>query len=104
MKWTAVRSAWEAVIEDHLQPADMLAKGFDIEVRSDNGPQFLATRLREFFAENLFKLTVPRYLINSSLKLEAELRSKDPKKEKQLPQSAPQANAGKQQKLTPAVC
>jgi putative transposase len=191
MKWTAVRSAWEAVIEDHLQPADMLAKGFGIEVRSDNGPQFLATRLREFFAENhlcqvythpytpqenghvesfhaiiglalrhdtfwtleqleirltifydkynnsrvhsavamlppnlfwevwkegkvtarknkrgklIFKLTVPRYLINSSLKLEAELRSNDHKKEKRPPQSAPQANAGKQQNLTPAAC
>lgn len=191
MKWTAVRSAWEAVIEDHLQPADMLAKGFDIEVRSDNGPQFLATRLREFFAQNhlcqvythpytpqenghvesfhaiiglalqndtfwtleqleirltifyekynnsrvhsavamlppnlfwkawkdgevtvqkdkrgrlIFKLTVPRYLIKSPLKLEAELRSQDRKKVKQSPQSAPQADAGQQQNPTPATC
>ncbi|MFT5018356.1 MAG: hypothetical protein ACJATN_001244 [Neolewinella sp.] len=30
----------------------MLAKGFNIEVRGDIGPQFLATQLREFFQEN----------------------------------------------------
>jgi len=37
---------------DHLQPADLLAKDIHVEVRSDNGPQFLATRLREFMADN----------------------------------------------------
>ena len=52
MRWKAVQAAWEVVIEQHLQPADMLAKGFDIEVRSDNGPQFLAQNLRSFFAQN----------------------------------------------------
>lgn len=52
MKWEEVRRAWEWVIEHHLQPADMLAKGLHIEIRNDNGPQFLAGRLREFFAEN----------------------------------------------------
>ena len=47
-----VRSAWEQVIADHLQPADMLNRKIHIEVRSDNGPQFAATKTREFFAEN----------------------------------------------------
>ena len=40
----------------------MLAKGFDIEVRSDNGPQFLAARLREFFQKNhLCQVYTPPY-------------------------------------------
>ena len=52
MKWQAVRTAWEEVIEEHLQPADMLAKGLHIEIRSDNGPQFLAGKLRDFFEDN----------------------------------------------------
>ena len=188
MKWTDVRRAWEAVIENHLQPADMLAKGFDIEVRSDNGPQFLANRLREFFRDNdlcqvythpytpqengqvesfhsiislalrhdtfwtlkqleirlaifyekynnsrvhsavamlppqlfweawgkgkitarknkrgklIFKLTVPRYLLARTLKLEAEVPANEQANTKP---AAPQANAPKQQNPTPAVC
>ncbi len=52
MKWEDVRRAWEWVIVHHLQPAQALAKGLHIEVRSDNGPQFLAQRLREFFMDN----------------------------------------------------
>ncbi len=52
IRWREVRQAWTEVIEHHLQPADMLAGGLHIEVRSDNGPQFLAERLRAFFAEN----------------------------------------------------
>jgi len=52
MKWADVRRAWEWVIEHHLQPADLLAKGLRIEIRNDNGPQFLASRLQEFFADN----------------------------------------------------
>lgn len=52
MKWTTVAKAWEDVIVNHLQPADLLAKDIHVEVRSDNGPQFLATRLREFMADN----------------------------------------------------
>lgn len=52
MKWEDIRRAWQWVIEHHLQPANMLAKGLHIEVRSDNGPQFLAQRLRDFFLDN----------------------------------------------------
>lgn len=52
MKWTQVKSAWEWVIEHHLQANNMLATGLEIEIRNDNGPQFLAQRLRDFFADN----------------------------------------------------
>lgn len=52
MKWATVAKAWEEVIINHLQPADLLSKDIHVEVRSDNGPQFLATRLREFMADN----------------------------------------------------
>ena len=37
MQWEAIRKAWQWVFEHHLQPADMLAKGLEIEVRSENG-------------------------------------------------------------------
>lgn len=52
MQWPQVKSAWQWVIEHHLQANDMLAKGLEIEIRNDNGPQFLARRLRDFFADN----------------------------------------------------
>jgi transposase InsO family protein len=52
IRWKDVRRAWEHVIEHHLQPADILAKELTIEIRSDNGPQFLAKKLREFFWNN----------------------------------------------------
>lgn len=52
IRWRDVKRAWEEVIEAHLQPADALAKKLHIEIRSDNGPQFLAQKLKEFFAEN----------------------------------------------------
>lgn len=52
MKKTQVKQAWEQVIIEHLQPADQLSKGVHIELRNDNGPQFGATQVREFFQEN----------------------------------------------------
>lgn len=52
MQWRDVQRAWEWVIEHHLQPADALARQLHIEVRSDNGPQFLVRRLRKFFCAN----------------------------------------------------
>ena len=52
IRWEDVRRAWEEVIENHLQPANVLAKDLVIEVRSDNGPQFLAKKLQGFFREN----------------------------------------------------
>lgn len=47
-----VKAAWDQVIEEHLQPADLLRKGLHVEVRSDNGPQFAAKLLGEYFKEN----------------------------------------------------
>jgi len=47
-----VKRAWEHVIVNYLQPADMLNKKINIEVRSDNGPQFIANTIRAFFKEN----------------------------------------------------
>ncbi len=40
------------MIIEHLQPADLLSKGVHVELRNDNGPQFGATQIREFFQEN----------------------------------------------------
>lgn len=52
MKSNQVKSAWEEVIANHLQPADLLQKQIHIEIRNDNGPQFGAKMIREFFEEN----------------------------------------------------
>lgn len=52
MKQQQVQGAWAEVIENHLQPAGALAWEAHIEVRSDNGPQFCAEKLREFFKDN----------------------------------------------------
>ena len=52
MKKAQVKQAWEQVIVEHLQPADQLSKGVHVELRNDNGPQFGATQIREFFQEN----------------------------------------------------
>ena len=52
MKKRQVKEAWEQVIIEHLQPADQLSKGVHVELRNDNGPQFGATQIREFFQEN----------------------------------------------------
>ena len=47
-----VKALWESVIEEHLQGADLLARGLKVTVRSDNGAQFLAKLVREFLAGN----------------------------------------------------
>lgn len=52
MKRTQVKKAWEQVIEEHLQPADQLSKGVHVELRNDNGPQFGAKEIRDFFQDN----------------------------------------------------
>lgn len=49
----------------------------------------------------IFKLTVPRYLLTHTLKLEAEVPANEQANTKP---AAPQANAPKQQNTTPAVC
>lgn len=52
MKAIQIKQAWQTVIVEHLQGADQLRKRIDIEIRNDNGPQFGAKIIREFFEEN----------------------------------------------------
>jgi transposase InsO family protein len=47
-----IKSALERVIIDHLQPADLLAKGVHIEIRNDNGPQFSAAMIQQYLSDN----------------------------------------------------
>jgi len=52
MKSAQVKQAWEQVIINHLQPADLLNRGIHVEIRNDNGPQFAAKIIRGFFERN----------------------------------------------------
>lgn len=52
MKSTDVRNAWEHVIINYLQPADLLNREIHVEIRNDNAPQFGAKMIREFFEQN----------------------------------------------------
>jgi transposase InsO family protein len=52
MKSQHVKKAWEAVIVNHLQTADLLSKAIHVEIRNDNGPQFGSKLIRDFFKEN----------------------------------------------------
>jgi len=52
IKSKQVKEAWEYVIKKYLQPADMLNQPINVEVRNDNGSQFAAKIIREFFLEN----------------------------------------------------
>ncbi|OQY15566.1 MAG: hypothetical protein B6I32_06705, partial [Desulfobacterium sp. 4572_20] len=52
MRTRQVKQAWEEIITDYLQSADLLRKGVHIEVRNDNGPQFGSKIIRAFFEEN----------------------------------------------------
>ena len=52
MKSQQVKEAWEEVIVNYLQEADLLKKGIYIEIRNDNGPQFVAKIIQDFFKEN----------------------------------------------------
>lgn len=57
MRQADVQRAWTKVIEQHLEPNG--AKGWEthIEIRSDNGPQFCATKLNQFFEDNYLMRT-----------------------------------------------
>ncbi len=62
MRQGQVQAAWKKVIEEHLQPADCLREGLHIEVRNDNGPQFGAKAVQEFFKKNhLFQVFTHPY-------------------------------------------
>ena len=47
-----VKQLWSDVIVNYLQPANLLGRRLDIEIRNDNGKQFSADSVRAFFAEN----------------------------------------------------
>lgn len=47
-----VRSAWEQIIVNYLQPNDMLGKDLTVEVRNDNDGRFAAHTVQLFMAEN----------------------------------------------------
>lgn len=57
MKQADVKRAWLGVIENWLQPLNILTWEVDIEVRNDNGPQFSAIKLQQFLKENAFAQT-----------------------------------------------
>jgi len=46
-----VKHAWDQVIKNHLQPADLLNRNLHVEVRNDNGPQFIAPMVQDYFKE-----------------------------------------------------
>lgn len=47
-----VRQACDRLITEHLQPADLLNRKLHVEVRNDNGPQFIARMVQDHFKEN----------------------------------------------------
>jgi putative transposase len=47
-----IKTLWDQIIEEHLEPAGMAESEVQIEIRSDNGPQFISELLREFFIDN----------------------------------------------------
>ena len=47
-----VKSLWEFIIVNYLQPYDMLNRGVHIEIRNDNDPRFCAKTIARFFKEN----------------------------------------------------
>lgn len=52
MRSEQVKEVWEYVVAHYLQPAGLLADGVEIEVRNDNGKQFSANKIIDFFKEN----------------------------------------------------
>lgn len=52
MNSVQVKKAWTEVMRDHLEPHGMLSSKIHIEVRNDNGPQFRAAVVQQFFQDN----------------------------------------------------
>jgi transposase InsO family protein len=57
MRQADVECAWGKVIENHLEPNGAKSWETHIEIRSDNGPQFCANKLRQFFKGNYLMQT-----------------------------------------------
>jgi len=47
-----MRQLWETIIHQHLEPAGRASSDIALVVISDNGPQFIAEILKEFFERN----------------------------------------------------
>lgn len=47
-----VKTAWEHIVTQHLQPADLLTRRLHVEVRNDNDKRFSAKTVQDFFEEN----------------------------------------------------
>jgi len=52
MKSEQVKTVWEYVIAHYIQPAGILEKGLEVEIRNDNGRQFNSNLMIDFFKEN----------------------------------------------------
>lgn len=52
MKSEQVKSVWEFIIAEYLQPAGMMEKSVEIEIRNDNGKQFNSNMMIDFFKSN----------------------------------------------------
>ncbi|MBK8514706.1 MAG: DDE-type integrase/transposase/recombinase [Saprospiraceae bacterium] len=52
MKGEQIKQAWEFVVAEYFQPQKMALNELEVEVRTDNGKQFEAKIIREFFTEN----------------------------------------------------
>ena len=57
IKQKDVENGWKQVIEEHLEPHEIYGWEIDIEVRSDNGPQFSAKKLKKYLADNYLMQT-----------------------------------------------
>jgi len=52
MREAQVKDAWDFIIVNYLQPANMLGKKISIEVRNDNGKQFCSAMIQKYFKDN----------------------------------------------------
>jgi len=52
MRQEQVKQVWEYIIVHYLQPADLLNRSIEVEVRNDNGKQFCAQMVQSYFTEN----------------------------------------------------
>lgn len=57
MRQQHVEQAWKEVIQQHFEPHHAFGWETHIEIRSDNGPQFCANKLRQFFKDNYLMQT-----------------------------------------------
>lgn len=52
LRQSHIKDAWEQVIEQYLQPADLLNRKIHVELRNDNDSRFSGIDIRSFFEQN----------------------------------------------------